>query len=136
MKYYTVMVLAGLPCPVCHEKTMMKFIIITVLIVFCLVLPGYTETTVYDPDDNPKYHIDDEGLVYNSQGKLRARIVENKVYDNFFNRLWFRIDGDKIYNRKNELKYRLVGHHVVDVSGNLKYYIKGESFAESKWSSK
>ena len=114
---------------------MTRSIVIAILMVFTIVLSGYAATTIYDAANNLKYHIDDEGLIYNNQGKLRARVVENKVYDNFWNRLWFRIDGDKIYNRKNELKYRVVGHHVVDAEGNLKYYIKGKSLAECKWGS-
>jgi len=111
---------------------MVRSIIIVFVMMFAFALQGYAATTIYDAANNLKYHIDDEGLIYNNQGKLRARVVENKVYDNFWNRLWFRIDGDKIYNRKNELKYRVVGHHVEDVEGNLKYYIKGKSLAESK----
>ena len=115
---------------------MARSIVIAILIVFTFVLSGFAATTIYDAANNLKYHIDDEGLIYNNQGKIRARVVENKVYDNFWNRLWFRIDGDKIYNKKNELKYRVVGHHVVDAEGNLKYYIKGTSLAECKWGSK
>ena len=111
---------------------MARSIVIAIFMVFTFVLSGYAATTIYDAANNLKYHIDDEGLIYNNQGKLRARVVENKVYDNFWNRLWFRIDGDKIYNRKNELKFRVVGHHVVDAEGNLKYYIKGKSLAECK----
>lgn len=119
--------------PICfHGRHFMKLTIIAILTVFVFVLPGYAATTVYDADNNPKYRIDDEGFIYNSQGKLRARIVENKVYDNIMNRFWFRIEGDKIFNRKNELKYRVVGHQVVDVEGKLKYYIKGKPLAEIK----
>ena len=71
------------------------------------------------------------GLAVEAERRVEV-VVENKVYDNLWNRLWFRIDGDKIYNRKNELKFRVVGHHVVDAEGNLKYYIKGKSLAECK----
>jgi len=109
-----------------------KLTIVAVLTAFVFVMPGFAATTVYDADNNPKYRIDDEGLIYNSQGILRARIIEDKIYDNILNRFWFRIEGDKVFNRKNELKYRVVGNQVVDAEGKLKYYIKGTPLAEIK----
>jgi len=114
--------------------TMMKTIImITLLMVFFPALPGHAITIVYDSDNNVKYSIDDEGLIYNNQGKVRARIVENKVYDTILNFFWFRIAGDKIYNKKDEVIYQVVGYQIFDKEGNFKGYIKGKSFAESKW---
>jgi hypothetical protein len=110
-----------------------KTTIITILMLIFFTLPGHAVMSVYDPEENLKYHIDDEGFIYNNQGKIRARIVENKVYDSILNRFWFRIDGDKIYNRKDELRYRVVGHRVVDTEGKIKYYIKGKPLAELKW---
>jgi hypothetical protein len=111
----------------------MKIFLAMMLILLALARSGYGATTVFDVNNNLKYHIDDDGMIYNGQGKARARIIDNKVYDNFFNRFWFKIDGDKIYNRKDELKFRVVGYQVVDTEGKVKYYFKGTSLAECKW---
>jgi hypothetical protein len=104
--------------------------LLAILILISIALPGYASMSIYDLEDNLKYTIDDEGVIYNNQGKMRARIIENKVYDSILNLFWFRIEGHKIFNRKNELKYRVVGNRVVDAEGKPRYYIKGKPFAE------
>lgn len=105
-----------------------SFLVSVLLFAFVPIAQG--TVTIYDLNENPKYHIDEKGLVYNSHGKLRARIVDNKVYDSFFNAYWFRIDGDNIYDRRDELRYKVVGNRVLDQAGNLKYYIRGKSFRQ------
>jgi hypothetical protein len=47
---------------------MARSIIIAFLMMFVFALQGYAATTIYDAANNLKYHIDDEGLIYNNQG--------------------------------------------------------------------
>jgi len=45
---------------------MARSIVIAILMVFNFVLSGYAATTIFDTANNLKYHIDDEGLIYNN----------------------------------------------------------------------
>lgn len=74
-------------------------------------------------------------MVYDKKQKLKARIVENRVYDNRWNYLWFVIDGDKVYDGRENLKYKIDSHKIFDMKQNLKYYTVGDSLSQCRWNS-
>jgi hypothetical protein len=115
---------------------MVKKFVFAIFILLGLSFQVFAETVVYDLDRNFKYRIDENGQVYDAKQKCKARIVDNKVYDNTFNRMWLVIDGSTVYDGKERPKFRIEGNKVYDAKGELKYTTEGDPIEQCKWNAK
>ncbi len=115
---------------------MVKKFVLALFMVLIISFQAAAETIIYDLNHNFKYRIDENGQVYDAKQKFKARIVDNKVYDNTWNHLWLVIDGSNVYDGKERAKFRIDGNKVYDVKCNLKFITEGDSIEQCKWNAK
>jgi hypothetical protein len=84
---------------ICAEiRLMLTGVVIILLLGAAVQVADAPSLEAFNPDTVQRYHIDDSGRIFDSDGRLRG---------------W--IKDDEVYNPALQLKYRLSGKHLEDI---------------------